>query len=72
MKWFTDDLKEDIGKMFGSGLTSLINRLYLGISSFRAGNTSVKLKKEIQTIAELLLKSQIISREQRKKIHKIK
>ena len=72
IEWFADDSKEDIQKMFGSGLNSLINRLYLGISSLHAGNTSAKLKKEIQTISDLLLKSEIISREQRKKIQKIK
>ena len=62
MEWFADDSKEDIQKMFGLGLNSLINRLYLGIASLHAGNFSAKLKKEIQTIADHLLKSEFISR----------
>ena len=68
MKPFATDSKEDIQKMFESGLSSLINRLALGISSLHAENTSVKLKKEIQSIADQLLKSEIIFKEQRKKI----
>ena len=72
MKPFVLDSKEDIQKMFGTGLSSLINKLSLGIASFQAGNTSVKLKKEIQTIAVFLLKAELISKEQRKKIQKIK
>ena len=40
--------------MFGTGLNSLINRLSLGIYSINAGNTSAKLKKEIQSIADIL------------------
>ena len=52
MKPFVNDSAEDIQKMFRSGLSSLINRLALGIFSLHAGNTSVKLKNEIQSIAD--------------------
>ena len=66
VEWFADDSKEDIQKV----LNSLINKLYLGISSLHAVNTSAKLKKKIQTFADHLLKSEIISREQRKKFRR--
>ena len=66
MTLFADDLKEDIIKMTRSRLTSLIDRLNLGISSLHAGNTSVKLKKEIQSIADRLLEAKVISKEQKK------
>ena len=58
--------------MFGSGLSSLINRLALGIYSLHAGNTSVKLKNEIQSIADQLLEAKLISKAQRKKILSLK
>ena len=56
----------------GSGFNTLINRLSLGISSIVAGNTSVKLKKEIKAIAKLLHKQGIISNEQKNKVLYIK
>ena len=56
----------------GLGLNSLINRLSLGISSIYAGNTSLKLRKEIQSIADILFQNNILSKEQRKKILSLK
>ena len=76
---FADDSEEDIKKkMIGMGLVAsgsplrLINRLSLGISSIFARNTSVKLRKEIQSIAGILFQNNIISKEQRKKILSLK
>ena len=54
MKHFDRMKESDLKEMFGLGLDSLINRLSLGIASINAGNTSVKLKKEIQSIADIL------------------
>ena len=71
-KPFDKASKSDIKKMFGLGLNSLINRLSLGISSINAENTSIKLKKEIQSIAGILFQQKIISKSQRKKILSLK
>ena len=62
---------------FGSGLklpsiSTLINRLSLGISSIFAGNTSVKLREEVRYIANLLHKKGLISSEQKKKVMSLK
>ena len=62
---------------FGSGLqlppiNTLINRLSLGISSIFAGNTSVKLREEIRSIAKLLHKMGVISKEQKNKVLALK
>ena len=56
----------------GSGFNTLINRLSLGISSIVAGNTSVKLKKEIKAIANHLEKQGVISKEQTNKVFSLK
>ena len=62
---------------FGSGLqlppiNTLINRLSLGISSIFAGNTSVKLREEIRSIANLLHQAGVISSGQKKKVLSLK
>ena len=62
---------------FGSGLqlppiNTLINRLSLGISSIFAGNTSVKLREEIRSIAKLLHQMGVISKEQKNKVLALK
>ena len=62
---------------FGSGLqlppiNTLINRLSLGISSIFAGNTSVKLREEIRSIAKLLHQMGVISKEQKNKVLSLK
>ena len=72
MEWFADDSQKDIKKMIGSGLNSLIDRLYLGIPSLHAGITSVKLKNEIKTIADQLFKAKVISQEQTNKVLSLK
>ena len=51
---------------------TLINRLSLGISSIFAGNTSVKLREEIRSIAKLLHQAGVISKEQKKKVLSLK
>ena len=56
----------------GSGFTSLVNRLSLGISSIVAGNTSIKLRKEISSIAKLLHQKGIISKEQKNEVLSLK
>ena len=58
---------------FGSGfINTLINRLSLGISSIFAGNTSVKLREEIRSIAKLLHQIGVISKEQKNKVLSLK
>ena len=57
---------------FGSGFNDLINRLSLGISSIIAGNTSIKLRKEIRAIAQLLHQKGVISTEQKNKVLSLK
>ena len=61
-------------KKTGKGLKpeDLIQRLTLGISSIYAGNTSLKLRKEITSIAKLLFKSGILSQAQKNKILSLK
>ena len=68
------DMKESMSKeTFGTGfILNWINRLSLGIASIHAGNTSIKLKKEIQRIVDRLLEAKVISQEQRKKILSLK
>ena len=56
----------------GSGFNSLVNRLALGISSILAGNTSVKLKNEIASLAKHLARQGIISTEQKNKVLSLK
>ena len=72
MKGFSNYSEAKITKMLGTGINSLNDRLYLGISSLHAGNTSVKLKKEIQSTADQLLEAKVISKEQRNKILSLK
>ena len=72
MPLFTEDSEQDIKSMIGTGIDSLINRLSLGISSIFAGNTSLKLRKEIQSIADILFQNGILSKEQRNKILSLK
>ena len=65
--------KFEKGKIkFGSGFNGLINRLSLGISSIIAGNTSIKLRKEISSIAKLLHQKGVISKEQKNKVLSLK
>ena len=52
----------------GISIDSLINRLEIGLGSIKAGNSSLKLRKEIETILNLLHANKIISSEQRKKL----
>ena len=63
MPLFAKDSEQDIKFMIGTGIDSLINRLSLGISSIFAGNSSLKLKKEIQSIADILFQNRILSKE---------
>ena len=72
MPLFAKDSEQDIKSMIGTGIDSLINRLSLGISSIFAGNSSVKLKKEVQSIADILFQNGALSKEQRKKISSLK
>ena len=64
--------KFEKGKQTGTGMGTLINRLSLGISSIFAGNTSVKLREEIKSIAKLLNHMGVISSEQKNKVMTIK
>ena len=61
----------------GSGLKAprinqMMQRLSLGISSIIAGNTSIKLREEIRSIAKLLHQAGVISKDQKKKLLSIK
>ena len=71
-KPFDKSSSSDLKNMFGTGLSSLINRISLGIASIHAGNTSVKLRKEIQSIADILFQQKVISKAQKKKILSLK
>ena len=80
-KPFDKASSSNLKKMFGTGLSSLVasgsplrlmNRLIAGIGSINAENTSVKLRKEIQSIADILFQNGILSKEQRKKILSLK
>ena len=65
--------KFEKGKKTGTGsIGAIINRLSLGISSIFAGNTSVKLREEIRSIAKLLHKQGIISSVQKNKVMALK
>ena len=72
MPLFTKDSEQDIKSMIGTGWHSLITRLSLGIASIFAGNSSLKLRKEIQSIADILFQNGVLSKEQRKKISFLK
>ena len=61
--------KEQTGTGF---IDPLINRLSLGISSIFAGNTSVKLREEIRSLAQLLHKQGVITKEQKNKVLSLK
>ena len=70
---FKDMDELTLKETFGTGfISNWINRLSLGIASINAENTSIKLKKEIQQIADRLLDAKVISQEQRKKILSLK
>ena len=71
MQAMIDNFKQGQTKT-GSGFNALINRLSLGISSIVAGNTSVKLREKIASIAKLLHKQGTLSKEQLKKVLSIK
>ena len=61
-----------LGGLGGQGFGDLTKRLSLGISSVFAGNTSVKLRKEIYAIAKMLHKQGTLSKEQLNKVLSIK
>ena len=70
---FKDMEENQLKETFGTGfISNWINQLSLGIASIHAGNTSIKLKKEIQRIADRLLEAKVISQKQRKKILSLK
>ena len=74
MPLFAKDSEDDIKSMIGTGIDSFITRLSLRIASIpiQAGNSSVKLKKEIQSIVDILFQNGVLSKEQRKKISSLK
>ena len=74
---FTPPTKKKTGKGFSprsslQSLPSLIQRLSLGISSIFAGNSSLKLREEVQAIAQFLFKNGILSQEQKNKVLSLK
>ena len=68
MKEMIKNFETGLGPMTGTG----IKQLTLGIGSIQAGNTLIKLKAEVQRLADQLLKANIITKEQRKKILSLK
>ena len=67
-----DEFEQGKKAQSGTGFNTLVNRLSLGISSIVAGNTSIKLKKEIRAIAKLLHQKGVISNEQKNKVLSLK
>ena len=68
-----DDLSEqDWGETEGSGIADeaekLINQLHLSLGSIKAGNNSIKLKKQVYYLLDSLVELGIINKKEKKKI----
>ena len=69
--YFTDSMEPSDAEMEGSGSVdpnALVERVYLSLASIQAGNTSLKLKKQVQQMLGLLVKLKEITQ---KEAHKI-
>ena len=67
-----DDLSEQDWETEGSGLSDeaekLINQLHLSLGSIKAGNNSVKLKKQVLYLLDSLVELGIINKKEKKKL----
>ena len=67
-----DDSYEQDWETEGSGITDeaekLINQLHLSLGSIKAGNNSIKLKKQVFSLLDLLVELGTIDKKQKKKI----
>ena len=68
-----DDLSEqDWGETEGSGIADeaekLINQLHLSLGSIKAGNNSIKLKKQVYYLLDSLVELGITNKKEKKKI----
>ena len=57
--------------MEGSGsvdLNALVERLHLSLASIQAGNTSLKLKKQVESMLKMLVKQKEITQKEAYKI----
>ena len=67
-----EDFPEQDWETEGSGITDeaekLFNRLHLSLGSIKAGNSSIKLKKQVFSLIDSLVELGIIDKKQKKKI----
>ena len=67
-----DDFPEQDWEIEGSGITdeaeNLINQLHLSLGSIKAGNSSIKLKKQVLFLLDSLVELGTIDKKQKKKI----
>ena len=67
-----DDFPEQDWEIEGSGITdeaeNLINQLYLRLGSIKAGNSSVKLEKQVLYLLDSLVELGTINKKEKKKI----
>ena len=67
-----DDLSEQDWETEESGITDeaeeLINQLHLSLGSIKAGNSSIKLKKQVLYLLDSLVELGTIDEKQKKKI----
>ena len=68
-----EDFSEQDWETEGSGIISyegeeLINQLYLSLGSIKAGNNSIKLKKQVFYLLDSLLELGLINEKEKKKI----
>ena len=68
----SDFSEQDWGETSGSGITDetekLIDQLHLSLGSIKAGNSSIKLKKQVFSLLYSLVELGIINEKQKKKI----
>ena len=67
-----DDFPEQDWETEGSGLMNasadeIINQLYVGLGSIKAGNSSIKLRRQVISLIDSLVKNGVISEKQKKK-----
>ena len=68
-----DDFSEQDWEIEGSGITDeakkLINQLFISLGSIKAGNNSMKLKKQVLYLLDSLVELGTIDKKQRKNYH---
>ena len=66
-----DDFPEQDWETEGSGLMNasadeIINQLYVRLGSIKAGNSSIKLRRQVISLLDSLVKNGVISEKQKK------